>query len=118
MLYKSKYSTRLYEFLKAVHYDKEKPLEYKILIEDLKKRIGAETYTTFADFHRRALKPAINEINQYGDFTIKYDFLKGNGKTVNAVSFTINPKNQKELMEIWGTVEEKTHHGQMTFFGY
>ncbi len=118
LLYKSKYSSRLYEFLKAIHYNKKEKLEYRINIEELKKRMGAETYSLFADFHRRALKPAVNEINQFGDITVEYDFLKGNGKTVNAIVLFISPKSTKELLAIWGEVEEKTHHGQKTFFGY
>lgn len=98
LLLKSKYSIRLYEFLKSLHFDKFKPYEYIITVEELRVRIGAEVYTDYKFFHRRALKPAVSEINENTDLYLEYEQIK-NGKKVEKIKFNFKTKDVIEYLK-------------------
>lgn len=87
---KSKYSIRLYEYLKSV-----KNLGYKHLIslDELKSRMGAENYDLYKDFRVRALTPALEEINKYTDLEVDYQERK-TGKRITAIEFKIVAANE------------------------
>lgn len=82
---KSKYSVRLYEYLKSI-----KNLNYKqtIPLEELKVHMGAEKYSLYKDFRVRALEPAIDEINEYTDLDIRWEEHK-TGRKVSRITFII-----------------------------
>ncbi len=115
LYFKSKYSIRLYEYVKAVHGNALKPLELVLSLDELRERMGAEKYTEFFDFHRRVLKSSVAEINRFSDKRLTYEVVK-NGKKVGAIRFTIENKSTDEILTIYRAVEEKELHGQQTLF--
>lgn len=88
--FKSKYSIRLYEYLKSIHYDKLKPYNTTIEIEEFQRMLDS-TYTNFKDFHARVLKPTYKEINQYSDMNFEYELIKSK-KTVTHIKIAIETK--------------------------
>lgn len=99
--FRKKYSVRLYELIKSVHYDELSQLEIIYDVEELKKLLSADNYSRYNHFKERALEPAIEEINRLSDKTIKYEpIIYGN--TVGRIKFIISTKNSKErfLLEV------------------
>ena len=88
---KSKYSVRLYEILRS--YEDLSQLENIIFtLARLKTNIGAD-YALWGDFKRRALDPAIKEINKYSDIYVDYIAFK-RGKAFDKIHFSIRKKNE------------------------
>ena len=80
--FKSKYSIRLYEYLKSIHYDKLKGYTKKISIDEFQKLVDSN-YSNFKDFHTRVLKIAHKEINEYSDINFNYELIKQGRKTTD-----------------------------------
>lgn len=95
--FSSKYSFRLYELIKSLHYHRLQEYRYRIDIDTLKERMDATNYTNFKDFSKRALKPAINEINQYSDTNIEYNTVY-NGRKIVALELIMKMKTHAEQM--------------------
>ena len=57
--FKSKYSIRLYEYIKSVHYNELSTYQQIISIGELKRIMGAEIYDETRDFKRKSLNPAV-----------------------------------------------------------
>lgn len=84
--FKSKYSIRLYEYLKSIHYKKLEKYKTTISIDKFQKILDSN-YKEFKDFHTRVLKPAKKEINEYSDIIFDYEFIKENRKITDIVLF-------------------------------
>lgn len=80
--FKSKYSIRLYEYLKSIHYNTLKQYKTQIPIDKFQKILDSN-YTVFKDFHSRVLKPAYKEINQYSDINFEYEIITKGRKAVD-----------------------------------
>lgn len=91
MALKSKYAIRLFEIFKSYEYQKYREIE----IEELKEIICAKSYKNFADFKKRVLEPAINEINEYTDLNVSYGTIL-KGKKVVKIKFMIEAKKYME----------------------
>ena len=96
--FKSKYSIRLYEYLKSIHYRKLKPYTQTLSIDKFQKMLDS-TYEEFKDFHTRVLKLAQKEINTFSDINFEYELIKEGRKTV-AIVITIETKEVVERMKI------------------
>lgn len=59
----------MFELLKSYAYQHSKEFD----IDDLKELLMAENYVNFKDFRRRILEPAIAEINEYTELSVKYN---------------------------------------------
>lgn len=116
----SKYSIRLYELLKSVHYHDLKPYSITYTVDELRQRLGAETYSEYRDLKRRVLEIALREINTYSDKDIEFTELR-RGRSVQAVEFFIKSKPvddrlrivhhlQKELGATEPTLWERLHN--------
>lgn len=103
---KSKYTVRLYEVIKSVHYDELKSYERTYYLEELKGLLDAENYKTYQDFKRRALIPAINEINARSDKSVSYEIIK-KGRSVERVRLTISSKDSLKAAEIRSRIEHE-----------
>lgn len=87
---KSKYSIRLYELYKSYAYQKENTFD----IDHLKGMLCCENYKNFADFKKRVLEPAVNEINKLTDLNVEYQTIrKGKGGRISKIQFSINRKH-------------------------
>lgn len=82
-----KYSIRLYELLTSMRYKEH----FEISIDELRKRLDAESYTRFNNFNQRILKPCIDEINDYTDLAVEYSYKKS-GKTITHIIFEFDEK--------------------------
>lgn len=103
---RSQYSVRLYELLK-MHREKNPVHSYfSFKLEDLRKMLGAETYTKWNNFKIRVLEPALGEMNStqpikgeiniYSDIKAVYKIEKL-GRMVDSVVFHVMKKQSEEL---------------------
>jgi plasmid replication initiation protein len=86
---KCKYSMRMYEYLLSLKYK----YQFKVDIDELKKRIDAENYDKFSHFKVRVLEPAIEEINKYTDIQVEYKLVK-EGRAYSQIEFTVKTKGE------------------------
>lgn len=113
--FKSKYSIRLYELVKSLHYHELDFYKRKFTVDELKKLLDGEKYKEYRDFKRRVLVPAINEINQYSDKTVSFEEVK-RGKKVVAIEFTISSKDSIAALKIRNDIEKEFGLDQMTLW--
>lgn len=113
--FNSRYAIRLYEFCKSVHYDKSKPYDFKMTPKDLQARLGAEIYTRWTDVRRRALEPAISEVNEKSDIFVDYEALT-KGHTVSGIILHMETKNQWERLKRLTEIESQYDLDQVSLF--
>ena len=113
--FRSKYSIRLYELIKSIHYHELEAYEREFALVQLQQSMDAEKYKQFKDFHTRALKPAIREINRYSDKVVVYELIK-QGKTVVGVKFTISTKDSIEQLKIREQIEKDFGNDQLSLW--
>jgi plasmid replication initiation protein len=113
--FKSKYSIRLYELIKSIHYDELSDYERTYELEELKKLLGAENYTKFSHFKDRALETAVLEINSYSDKFIRYKTIR-QGRSIAKIIFYIHTKPAAERANIAAKIERKLSNNQLSLF--
>lgn len=90
VMFTSQYAERLYEILKS--------FDFKNLIDfdigDLRARLAVPPtqYQNYADFSRRILTPAINDINEFTDLSVSSHEKRGAKNKVVSVLFTVEKK--------------------------
>ena len=104
--FKCKYSIRLYELIKSFHFDEQFPLTKTFEIDELKKRLSAETYKEYRDFKRFALAPAVREINNYSDKDIEVIETKRGRKVLN-LTFNIYSKPSEQTQIIFDNINKE-----------
>ena len=92
---KGSYSPRLYEILKS--YQKNNR-EWFFELDHLRRLMDCQNYARWPDFRRRALDPAMEEINAYTDLNVAYDVEKDGTKVVRVV-FYMARKNDEDLQK-------------------
>lgn len=96
--FKSKYSIRMYEYFKSVHYNKELSYERIFTVEELRKILGAQdVHKEWKNFKARVLEPAIEEINNFSNQYIEYQAMT-TGRTVDKVWIKVTER------EFWKSV--------------
>ncbi|MHA3053668.1 replication initiation protein RepM [Acinetobacter sp. ANC 4640] len=92
-----KYVIRLYEILIAWRDVGKVPL---IELADFRRKIGVEDneYTAMNNFKNRVLEPAIKQINEHTDITVKYEQHK-TGRTITGFSFSFKQKKERQKPE-------------------
>lgn len=113
--FKSKYSIRLYELIKSIHYSETKPYERIYTVAELKTLIGADIYTKFSDFHARAFKPSVNEVNKFSDKNIEYSLIKS-GRTVVKIKLIISTKNVIDRLAIKDKIEKDLNYNEPSLY--
>lgn len=113
--FKSKYTIRLYELIKSIHFHDLDFYERIYPLDDLKKLLGAETYKTYQTFKERVLKRAVQEINDYSDKTVSYEVIKS-GRSVSKIKFIISSKDSLEAARIRSDIEKELGMDQMTLW--
>lgn len=113
--FKSKYTIRLYELVKSIHFHDLDPYTKVFPLEDLKRLLGAETYKTYQGFKERVLMRAVREINDYSDKSLSYDVIKS-GRAVSKIKFTVSSKNSLEAARIRSDIEKELGLDQLTFW--
>ena len=116
---KHKYSIRLYEWIKSVHYRELEAYTTRIIpLEEIKYILGIEgkSYEEYRFLKNRILKKAIEEINQMTDKQIKAIEVKDGRKVVGLV-FEIDTKEPIERLRVRKELEDKLGVGkQLSFF--
>lgn len=115
LYFKSKYSIRLYELCKSIHYRELEEYRRIFTVDELKKILGGETYEQYRDFKRRVLDVAVNEINNYSDKIISYETIK-KGKAVVAIELAIQSKSVLDRLEIRAKIEKDLGNDQLSLF--
>lgn len=115
LYFKSKYSIRLYEFAKSIHYRELEEYRHTYTVDELRKVLGAENYTEYRDFKRRVLDVAVNEINEFSDKLLSYETVK-KGRSIVAIELIINSKTIMERLQIRDRIEKGLGSDQMTLF--
>ena len=108
---RGQYSPRLYEILKS--YQKNNR-EWFFDTDELKRLLDCQGYKNFNDFRKRAIDPAVEEINNFSDLNVAYDLERsGRGGRVSRVIFYLASKGKQALSD----TELKIYHhldGQMS----
>lgn len=97
--FKRKYSVRLYELAKSIHYNELDCYEREYDLQELKRLMDATTYKTWQHFEARALAPAVEEINEFSDKIIEYTPI-AYGKTIGRIKLTISTKEAVERLRM------------------
>ena len=115
MNFKSKYSIRLYELMKSVHYRPIKPFTVDYKLDELRKMLGAENYKTYQEFKVRVLEAAINEINASSDIVLHYEPIK-KSRSVYRIQITVKSKEQMEVLEARADIERRFGLDQLSLW--
>lgn len=99
---KSQYSSRLYEVLKSYQKNND---EWYFEPEELKYLLDCQNYKNWKDFRVRALEPAIEEINTFGDIKVGYS-TELKGKKVVRVIFFMAKKNKEALYKAQSNINK------------
>lgn len=104
----SKYSIKLYEYLQA-HADTG---IWEINLDEFRfKMLGAEWqdyYPIFADFRKRVIEPAVQEINLCSDLEVEWCPIR-KGKTYDKLQFSIDRKCSMERDSEKQDIEQEQH---------
>ena len=115
--FKSKYSIRLYELIKSIHFRDIEPYQQEFTLDELKLRMDAQRYKEYKNFKARALDPAVKEINAYSDKAIEYTEIK-RGLKVESILFAVKTKSAMERIEVRDQIDKDMglFPGQMTLW--
>lgn len=113
--FKSKYTIRLYELIKSIHYHEMKAYTRKYGVDELKKLLDAEIYTEYRNFKQRVLTPSIKEINTYSDKVVTMEEIK-RGRKVLAIEFTIASKDTLDVIKIRDEIDKEMGTDQLTLW--
>lgn len=112
---RSKYSIRLYELVKSIHYRELETYVKTFTVEELRRRLDAETYPRFCNFNQRVLKPAVQEVNTYTDKEVSYEPIK-KGQKVEAIELTIRSKDTLDRLKTRIMIDEQLGPEQMSLW--
>jgi Initiator Replication protein len=94
MQLRSGYAIRLYQWAKRWEFRRS----IEITVEALRTVLGASNLAEYADFKRRAIKPAIDEINKKTDLSLGFRELKRPGsKAIDRLVFSVKSEKRPEL---------------------
>jgi len=113
--FKSKYTIRLYELIKSVHYHEDLEYQKTYEVAELKRLLDAEIYTEYRNFKQRVLTPCVAEINEYSDKTVTFDEVR-QGRKVLAIEFNIKTKDTLEVLRIKSEIDKEFGTDQLTLW--
>ena len=111
--FNSKYSIRLYELIKSIHYHELDPYERTYDIDELKRLLDAETYKTYQHFKDRALQVAVDEVNKTSDKIVSFTPIK-NGRAVKKILLHIESKETGERIRLRNEIEQDLGTNQVS----
>ena len=92
---KTKYGIMLYELLKSVA-NLGSNIEFSV--DEIKEHLDCVSYDNFANFKKRVLLPALNDVNTYTELKVEVDYKK-TGRINTHLLFTIADLNKSQLPE-------------------
>ena len=112
---RSKYSIRLYELVKSIHYRELETYTKTFTVEELRRCLDAGTYPRFCNFNQRVLKPAVQEVNTYTDKEVSCEPLK-RGQKVEAIEMTIRTKDAFDRIKTRSMIDEQLGPEQISLW--
>lgn len=103
--FRSKYSIRMYELIKSIHYHEQETYQREFTIEELRDRLGVVKYSEYRDMKKRVLLPSIEEINEFSDKTVSMEEVK-RGRKVIAIILSIETKETLEVIRIRDQIDK------------
>lgn len=97
--FKKKYTVRLYELIKSIHYNELETYEKIYDLDELRILLDATNHKTFQHFKDRVLEPAVEEINTLSDKIVIYEPIKY-GKVVGRIRLKISTKDGTERLRL------------------
>ncbi|MFM2044680.1 MAG: hypothetical protein RLY86_3256 [Pseudomonadota bacterium] len=96
--FRGKYATTLYELME-LRANLVQP-SWQVDIQDFRRLLGVpdDKLTDFRAFRRRALEPAVEEINELSDLVITWDIIK-DGRSVVGLTFDVSKKAERLAFE-------------------
>lgn len=113
--FKSKYTIRLYELIKSIHFHEQQEYKRRFSIEELKTLLDADTYKTFQHLKDRVIVPCVKEINEYSDKSVSCEFIK-TGRSFTDIEFTISTKDTLEVLRIKSEIDKEFGTDQLTLW--
>lgn len=113
--FKSKYSIRLYELIKSIHYHDDETYTRRFTVDELRERLGAEIYKAYPNFRQKVIIPAVKEVNEYSDKIIEWKPIK-NGKSVAFIEFHISSKDDLRKSYTRQLIEQELDLNQLSLF--
>lgn len=113
--FKSKYTIRLYELIKSIHFHELEVYRREFELDDLRRMLGAETYKTYQTFKTRALEPAIEEINRFSDKNVSYEPIK-RSRAVAKIRLSISTKEPLDRIKLQSEIEREFGLNQITLW--
>ena len=113
--FRSKYSIRLYELVKSIHFNESQPYTKRYSLDEIRLLLGAETYTNYLHLRQRVIEPAIDEINEYSDKSVSWKPIK-NGRAIAYIEFTIDTKDDMKKSFVRQLVEDELDLNQLSLF--
>ena len=109
--FKSKYTTRLYELIKSIHFHELETYERTYTLVELRRMLGLDlddkgVYPTYQTFKTRVLNVAVQEINNYSDKNVTYVPIK-NGRSVEKIKFIITTKDALHTAKLRSDIEHR-----------
>lgn len=106
--FNSKYSIRLYELIKSIHYYDLETYKRQFSLDEIRDRLGAEKYTRWSSLNERVLVPATREINLYSDKKLIINPIKKpHSKSVIGVELVISSKDSLEALKVRFQIEHE-----------
>ena len=113
--FKSKYTIRLYELVKSIHFHELEVYYREFELDELRRMLGAENYKTYQDFKARVLIPSIDELNSFSDKNVSFEPIK-KGRAVAKIKLTISTKDGMERLRLRSEIEREFGLDQMTLW--
>ncbi len=108
----SKYGVRLFENLEMVANRHVK--EWVVDVDDLRALLGVgDRLTDWRDFYRRAVVPALAEVNALADFEADWAIYRKRGRKVVTVRFVVSKKEERERRESHGRTGAQVSQGML-----
>ncbi|MGD9803873.1 MAG: replication initiation protein [Hyphomicrobiaceae bacterium] len=108
--FQSKYGLRLFENLEIVANRHVK--EWIVTVDDLRILLGVkEKLQGWGAFHRRALAPALEEVNRIADFHVDWQVHRQRGRKIAAIRFLVTKKGLRERREFNARAWKKLGQG-------
>ena len=97
-----KYAVTLYEVLESTINKKNSIFECSIEESRTLLKVAEGKLKTWYDYHKRAIKPAVKELNKYSEqtgFIVSYELIKGSRNKVERIKFITKKLNSRREFE-------------------
>jgi len=115
--FKSKYSIRLYELIKSIHYHELEEYEREYPLEEIQRLLNAEKYKRWQHLKEKVLEIAVREINLYSDKIVSYEPIKARGsKAVCGIRLKVKSKSGDDSLKLRVEIEQKYELNQLSLW--